>query len=142
MFHYQQEAVTEALKKQIDEGFSLHSIAVTGFDERGTPVAFTVYDGERFIGGVIVAIFWGALHIKTLFIEEAYRGQGVGRGLMEHAFQYARESKLPFVFVETMSFQALGFYQKLGFELEFTRPGYAHGTSLHYLRKAIAAADR
>lgn len=137
MIQFKQEAVTEALKKQIDEGFSRHSIAVTGFDERGTPVAFTVYDGELFIGGVIVAIFWGALHIKTLFLDEAYRGQGVGRGLMEHAFQYAKAHDLPFAFVETMSFQALEFYQKLGFELEFTRPGYAHGTSLHYLRKAL-----
>jgi len=36
-----------------------------------------------------------------------------------------------------MSFQALEFYQKMGFELDFTRPGYAHGTSFHYLSKKL-----
>jgi len=54
---------------------------------------------------------------------------------MEHAFTFGRENKCPFAFVETMSFQAVEFYQKIGFQLEFTRSGYAHGTSFHYLRK-------
>lgn len=43
----------------------------------------------------------------------------------------------PFAFVETMSFQALDFYRKMGFELEFTRSGYKHGTAFHYLRKLL-----
>ena len=36
--------------------------------------------------------------------------------------------KCPFAFVETMGFQALEFYEKCGFKLEFTRAGYARDT--------------
>ena len=56
---------------------------------------------------------------------------------MKNALKYGKENKCPFAFVETMSFQALDFYQKLGFQLEYTRTGYAHGTSFHYLRKDL-----
>jgi hypothetical protein len=56
---------------------------------------------------------------------------------MKKALQYGRDKDCPFAFVETMSFQALDFYQKMGFQLELTRTGYAHGTSFHYLRKDL-----
>lgn len=79
----------------------------------------------------------GALHIKNVYVEDAYRNNGLGTRLMECALQYGRDHQCPFAFVETMSFQALGFYQKNGFQLEFTRPGYAHGVSFHYLKKMI-----
>ena len=79
----------------------------------------------------------GALHVKYVYVDDAYRGQGLATRLIERAFAYGRENKCFFAFVETMSFQALGFYQKMGFQLEFTRPGYAHGTSFHYLRKDL-----
>jgi ribosomal protein S18 acetylase RimI-like enzyme len=56
---------------------------------------------------------------------------------MESALKYGRGNKCLFAFVETMSFQALDFYRKVGFELEFTRSGYKHRTLFHYLRKAL-----
>lgn len=42
-----------------------------------------------------------------------------------------------FAFVETMSFQALEFYQKMGFKQDFVRTGYAHNTSFHYLSRKL-----
>ena len=56
---------------------------------------------------------------------------------MEYALTYGRDNKCSFAFVETMSFQAIGFYQKIGFELEFTRSGYKRDTSFYYLRKSL-----
>ncbi len=70
-------------------------------------------------------------------MDECYRCQGLGTELMEVAFKFGRENKCPFAFVETMSFQALGFYQKNEFQLDFTRSGYSHGTSFHYLQKKL-----
>lgn len=61
----------------------------------------------------------------------------MGVRLMECALKYGSDKACPFAFVETMSFQALGFYRKMGFELEFTRSGYKHGTSFHYLQKLL-----
>jgi len=56
---------------------------------------------------------------------------------MEKALHFAKENGCHFAFVETMQFQALGFYQKLGFELEFSRSGYANDGIFHYLKKNL-----
>lgn len=132
-----QQSLNEDLKKRVYEGFSRHAIAETGFDEKFEPVAFVAMGAEAFAGAVVIEYFWGALHVKYVYVEDAYRGQGIGTRLIQYAFDYGKEKKCSFAFVETMSFQAMGFYQKMGFELEFTRPGYSHGTSFHYLRKDL-----
>lgn len=138
MITIEEQALCDNLKKRIYEGFSRHTREVIGHDEKFEPVAF-VASNERdlFAGAVVAEHFWGALHIKYVFVEEAFRGCKIATQLMQHAMAYGKNRKCRFAFVETMSFQALGFYKKLGFELEFTRSGYKHGTSFHYLRKDL-----
>ena len=137
MIDIRQQPLTEELKSQVYEGFSRHAIAMTGYDEKLESVAFVAMDGEALAGVVVVVRFWGALHVKYVYVDDHYRGKGLATRLMERALGFGRDHKCPFAFVETMSFQALGFYQKMGFKLEFTRSGYAHGTSFHYLRKDL-----
>ena len=118
--------------------FSKEAITSTGIDGLAKePVAFEMRDGEAFIGCVVVQMFWGQLHVKYLTVDEAYRNQGHARSLMEHAFEFGKRQGCTFAFVETMNFQAPGFYQKLGFKAEMIREGYALGTSFYYLRKEL-----
>ena len=137
MIGVRQQCLTEDLKKQIYEGFSRHAISTIGHDEKFDPVAFIADDQGCFAGAIVVELFWGALHVKYIYVDDGYRGKGVGVRLMEYALKYGRDKACPFAFVETMSFQALDFYRKMGFELEFTRSGYKHGTSFHYLQKLL-----
>lgn len=137
MIGVRQQCLTEDLKKQIYEGFSRHPISMIGHDEKFDPEAFIADDQGCFAGAIVVELFWGALHIKYIYVDDGYRGKGVGTRLMEYALKYGRDKACPFAFVETMSFQALDFYRKMDFGLEFTRSGYKHGTSFHYLRKLL-----
>lgn len=137
MLNIHSQPLTPELKKRFDAGFSRHSIATTGYDEKHEPISFVAMEGDTYAGAIAVEIFWGALHIKFLFVEEPFRGRGLATQLMEHGLTYGYEKECPFAFVETMSFQALEFYQKLGFELEYTRDGYSHGTAFHYLKKTL-----
>ena len=132
-----QQPFTDELRAQIYSGFSRHSIEVTGHDEKFETAAFVAMNRTTglFAGVVVTTFFWNALHVKHLYVDENHRGQGLGTQLLEHALALGIAHKCPFAFLETMSFQALGFYKKFGFQLELTRNGYAHGTSLHYLRK-------
>jgi len=57
--------------------------------------------------------------------------------LMKRAFLYGKERGCRFAFLETLSFQAPEFYEKLGFEVELKRDGYDHNTSFYYLRKDL-----
>lgn len=132
------QPLSQELKEKIYQGFSRHAIEMTGHDEKFDPIAFIANNKDGvFAGAVVVEMFWGALHIKYVYVEEKYRGRGIATKLMENALNYGRKNQCPFAFVETMSFQALGFYQQIGFELEFTRSGYKCDTSFHYLRKNL-----
>jgi len=138
MMNIVQEHLTDELKKKIYAGFKEHAIESAGQDGMGDPIAFVSKENNEYVGAVVVQPFWGTLHIKYVWVRGDKRNQQIGKSLLEAAFEYGQAQNYPFAFVETMSFQALGFYQKMGFALEFTRHGYADGLAFHYLRKDFA----
>ena len=97
--------------------------------------AFVARVNKELLGAVVSKTFWGGLHIKNLYLVPSARGKGVGKKLMDKAIEKGKRLGCRFAFVETMSFQALEFYKKLGFVEEFSRPGYDKGCIFHYLRK-------
>lgn len=134
-----QNKLTDEIKTKIYQGFGRQAIQETGLNGLSEEaISFEIFEDSEFVGAVVVQLFWGQLHIKFLFVEEKYRGRGMARKLMQHAFEFGRKQGCHFAFVETMNFQAPAFYQKLGFEIEFSRAGYARDTTFHYLKKALA----
>lgn len=133
------EAVADEHKAFFDEGFSRHAVAQTGTDgAKGAAQAFVMRDDAGVIrAGVVARIFWGQLHIKNVLCDDALRGKGYAAQLMREAHDYGRQQGCSFAFVETMNFQAEGFYRKLGYVTEFVRPGYAAGTSFIYMKKEL-----
>ena len=130
--------LTAERKASIYEAFAKHAIDSVGFDGLAQePVAFEIMENDVSLGVVVCQLFWGNLHIKYLLTNKEHRGRGIARALMEHAFAFGKENGCHFAFVETMSFQAPEFYQKLGFEIELKRDGYAAGTSFYYLKKVL-----
>ena len=99
-----QTILTPELKQQIMDGFAKHSIAQTGIEGIEDIIIFEIREGKNLIGCIAVQIFWGQLHIKYLFVEEAYREQGFARALMEQAFKFGKTKGCHFAFVETMNF--------------------------------------
>ncbi len=93
------------------------------------------------IGCVVVRLFSGQLHVKYLLVEEHYRGRGVARRLMGHAFEFGINQGCCFAFVETLNFQVLEFYRKLGFKIDFVRHGYDRNTRYYYLSKFLFPHD-
>jgi ribosomal protein S18 acetylase RimI-like enzyme len=133
-----QNKLSDEIKKKIFNGFGQQAIEATGINGLSEdPTSFEMFDGTEFAGAIVVQPFWGQLHIKYLFVEKNYRGQGIGCLLMNQALEFGSKCGCQFAFVETMSFQAPDFYQKMGFTIEFSRPGYAENTILHYLKKSL-----
>jgi ribosomal protein S18 acetylase RimI-like enzyme len=121
-------------KDRIQQGFADHaieSIDYNGFSVE--PIAFEFKKDGQMIAVCVAQLFWGALHIKSLFVEKEHRFKNYGKLLMEHAFEYGKKHKCQFVFVETMSFQAPEFYKKLGFKVDFVRKNYAKDIGFYYL---------
>ena len=133
----EQVNISEETKKMIMDGFAQHAIEKTGYDGGILPLSFAAYEGEKMAGIIDCKFFWGALHIRWLLVFPPYRNQGIGSALLLKALSYAKEQGCPFAFVETMNFQAVNFYQKMGFVIELSRPGYARNTVFHYLKKDL-----
>lgn len=129
------QPLTSELKQEIYAGFKEHAIESMGFDGLGDLICFAAKDKSLYLGAIVFQPFWGALHIKYIWVNKKYRNNKIGSQLMEKAFEYGKNTRCAFAFVETMSFQAMEFYQKLGFQLEFTRSGFTKGLQFHYLQK-------
>jgi ribosomal protein S18 acetylase RimI-like enzyme len=59
--------------------------------------------------------------------------------LMEAAQKLAKESGCNFMAVNTMDWEALDFYKKLGFYVEFERRGFDKNSIFYFLRKDLDA---
>lgn len=137
-FQIKQNTLSDEIKKKIFQGFSEQAIEATGINGLSEePISFEAFDQSQFVGAIVVQMFWEQLHIKYLFVEKKYRGQGIATQLMKHALEFGKKRGCQFAFVETMSFQALEFYCKSGFTIDFSREGYARNTAFHYLKKDL-----
>lgn len=95
-------------------------------------------DDEAIIGGLTGRTYWGYLDIAFLWVDEKRRGRGIATHLMNAAETEALSRGCRHVFLDTLSFQALGFYQKLGYS-EFGRlSGFSGKHDRYWLRKALA----
>jgi ribosomal protein S18 acetylase RimI-like enzyme len=90
------------------------------------------------MGGVVGHIWGGWLHVNFLWVTEVARGQGHGNRLMDAAETMARERGATGATLETLSFQAPGFYKKRGYTVFGQLDDYPPGHTKFYLRKDLA----
>ena len=88
-------------------------------------------------GGLTANYAYGWMFVELLFVPEAARGQDLGTRLMAEAEKIARDKGLIGIWLDTFSFQAPGFYQKLGFVPFGQLDGYPGGQSRHFLKKLL-----
>ena len=98
---------------------------------------FPLKDDLQTIGGIHGYIYYGAMHIDELWIATNHRNQGLGKKLSSQAEDLARLKHYSFITVNTMSFEAKPFYEKLGYLVEFKREGYSKNSQMYFLRKNL-----
>jgi GNAT superfamily N-acetyltransferase len=130
--------INEGARQFIVNGVDKYNIAATSLPDY-FPVNF-VLRGERgdVLGGVLGQLWGGWLQVTHLWVAEAARGAGYGTRLMEDAEAYARSRGAVGVILETHSFQARPFYERLGYKVFNTLDGYPLGHAKFYLKKALA----
>ena len=82
-------------------------------------VVFKVTDGGGNIiaGCNLIVSCWRAADLDILWVEEKYRGQGIGSALIREAERTARERGCRIMTLGTFDFQAKPMYEKFGFEV-------------------------
>lgn len=130
----QEDPRPEELRQLVD-GVRAYNLARTG-NQRPSAVAVFLRDhAGRIVGGVQGDLWGRSMHIAALWVDDNYRGQGHGSALMTRIEKYGAEHGHPLIYLETTSFQALPFYQGLGYELFGELPEISPGHKLYFLKK-------
>ena len=86
-----------------------------------TPFCFVARIDDIVVGAICGATFFAEIYIDELVVTEAHRRKGIGRKLIETVLEYYKDCGFRNINCCTNEFQAPGFYEKCGFELEFVR---------------------
>lgn len=106
---------------ELKTGFESHSRMQEAPPYDKSRLNWTILDEQdHLIAALTADLLWQWLYIDELWVDERYRGHGMGKQLMEKAQEFAKSHNLSGLWLWTQSWQAPRFYQSLGFE-EFTR---------------------
>lgn len=131
------ETPTDGDREAILAPLRAYNIAQAG-DLRFKPVAILLRDesGNR-VGGLWGKCAYDWLFVEYLAVPESYRRANYGSQLMAQAEAIARAHGCVGIWLDTFSFQARGFYEKLGFELFGAIEDFPVGHQRFFLRKRL-----
>jgi ribosomal protein S18 acetylase RimI-like enzyme len=111
--------------------------ARTGVDDGRMLAIWLRDDAGATVAGLYGWTWAGYCEVRALWVREQDRGRGLGRALLTAAEAEARARGAEVCLLDTHSFQAPGFYRKLGYEevavIEQCPPGHRR----HCFRKRL-----
>jgi ribosomal protein S18 acetylase RimI-like enzyme len=100
-------------------------------------VIFIRDSNSEIVGGLVGETHWGWLFISHLWVAQSLRGQGYGREIMLKAEQEAKKRHCDRAWVDTFGFQALDFYERLGYQIFGLLEDYPQEDKRYFLQKQI-----
>jgi GNAT superfamily N-acetyltransferase len=136
MVSLQVDRVHGPARREIIKGLRAYNASVAGRIDH-QPLTVTLRERRAIVGGVTGETFFGWLFIALLWIAEEHRGKGFGRSLMEMVEEEARRRGASNAYVDTFSFQAPGFYEKLGYRAFGRLDDFPAGHHRLWMTKAL-----
>ena len=125
------EAEVDFVVQQLRASNALHTGALPHKNLR-----LFVYDADgQIVGGLLGDAGWGWLHIDILWVDESYRGRGIATDLLERAETESLAIGINRAYLETTSFQARPFYEKMGYEVFAQLEDQPPGHTCYYMKK-------
>ena len=108
------------------------------------PLAIALQDPESdaIIGGLWGESYYDWLFINFLIVPDKFRKCGIGSALMKKAEEIAANRGCLGIRLDTFSFQAPGFYEKLGYRIYGRLVNHPKGHERIYYFKELFDADR
>jgi GNAT superfamily N-acetyltransferase len=89
------------------------------------------------VGGLVGHTHWNWLFVSHLLVADDKRGDGLGTRLMRTAESAAVDRGAQHAHVDTYDFQALSFYERLGYIQFGVLHDYPPGHSRHFLQRDL-----
>jgi ribosomal protein S18 acetylase RimI-like enzyme len=101
-------------------------------------LGFALVENGEIAGGIVGSMSFENFHVNGLAIDDKYRGQDYGTRLMETMEKAAADTGAKLITLSTLSFQALGFYEKMGYRVFGTLEDCPfEGVTKYYLCKKL-----
>ena len=100
-------------------------------------IAVSLRERGEIVGGIVGEVWTNVLFIQLFWIEQKLRGKDYGTKLIGAIEDEARRFGATRSYVDTMSFQAPGFYRSCGYEEFGSIDGYPRGVTRHWLTKSL-----
>jgi GNAT superfamily N-acetyltransferase len=134
--HIETEPSSDDIKTLV-QGLNAHASHYTqapGF----RPIAiFMRNEQDQLVAGIWGYINWNWLFIGLFWVSEPLRGQGHGTNLINQIEAIAKERGCKYAHLDTFSYQARPFYERLGYELFATLDDYLPGHQRFFLKKVL-----
>ena len=114
------ENLDEEIYEIIDEEFNKFAVK-NGIVCNYKSFAFVAKEESKIIGIITGNSYYKEVHISDLIVLEQYRNKHIGSKLMETVENYYKNKGYENINLTTYGFQALEFYKKCGFKVEFIR---------------------
>ena len=114
------ENLDEGIYEIIDEEFNKFATK-NGIICNYKSFAFVAKEKSKIIGIITGNSYYKEVHISDLIVLEQYRNKHIGSKLMETVKNYYKNKGYENINLTTYGFQALEFYKKCGFKVEFIR---------------------
>jgi len=86
---------------------------------------------------VLADISWNWMFVDILWVHDSLRHRGIGTRLMELAEEKARERGCQYAYLDTFSFQACPFYERLGYEVFGILDDFPNGHKRYFMKKSL-----
>ena len=138
----QTETEDRAAVEALFGGIVAYNDSKTGLSAPALPLGLLIRDPQTRVvnGGLWAVSYYDWMFIQFLVLPESLRGQGLGTELIGRAEAVARERGCCGIWLDSFSFQAPGFYEKLGFSRFGVIDQYPEGHSRVFLSKRLDPA--
>ena len=106
-------------------------------DYRPLTIVLSDPETQETVGGLVGWTSFSYLHVNLLYLPDALRGAGLGSQMLAQAETEAMRRGCHGVWLDTFSFQARGFYERLGYSLFGAIGDYPPGHSRYFLKKVL-----
>jgi GNAT superfamily N-acetyltransferase len=121
----------------LEDQVNQFNIRATGIDDWQRLAIFVRNEAGEVVAGISGGSWAGYLTVEYLWVSEPLRGQGHGTRLLAAAEREAEARGCTQVFLDTHEFQAIDFYQRLGYEVIGRLEGIGGHHTRFFLRKEL-----
>lgn len=104
------ESIDEETEKLLFDGLNQHGKETKGMHPIELFAISVQDDAGQTVGGAKGQTYYGCLYVDILWIKKEARGCGLGTRLMQKAESIGKATGCSFATVNTMDWEALGFY--------------------------------